>query len=103
MRIRLHPVSEILAGIILFPWSEARSVLRGYGKMMASAPDELSMLAGALPGPDGSPVIFLGPIWSGRPEERERVIAQLQSLGAPILTQIAPMTYSNLLGIYDAK
>ena len=103
MRIRLHPVSEILAGIILFPWSEARSVLRGYGEMMASAPDELSMLAGILPGPDGSPVIFLGPIWSGRPEEHERVIAQLQSLGAPILTQIAPMTYSNLLGIYDAQ
>src|SRR6202043_2821900 len=26
MRIRLHPVSELLAGLILFPWSEAETV-----------------------------------------------------------------------------
>jgi hypothetical protein len=27
---------------------------------MASAPDELSVLAGLLPGPEGSPVVFIG-------------------------------------------
>ena len=103
MRIRLHPISEILAGVILFPWSEAQSVLRGYADIMASAPDELSMLAGALPGPDGSLVMFLGPIWSGDREEGEKINARLQGLGTPILTQIAPTSYSNLLGIYDAQ
>ena len=50
MRIRLHPVSNVLAGVILFPWSEAETVLRGHAEIMASAPDELSMLAGAIPG-----------------------------------------------------
>lgn len=103
MRIRLHPVSEVLAGVILFPWSEAETVLRGHAQIMASAPDELSMLAGAIPGQDGNPVMFLGPIWSGDREEGEKIIAQLQSLGTPILTQITPMSFADLLGIYDAQ
>jgi FAD/FMN-containing dehydrogenase len=49
MRLRLHPVDEILAGIIMLPWSQAESVLRGYAAVMASAADELSVLAGLLP------------------------------------------------------
>lgn len=103
MRIRLHPVSEILAGVILFPWSEAEPVLRGYAGIVASAPDELSMLAGAFPGPDGNPVMFLGPIWSGNPEQGEKIMARLRSLGTPMLTQITPMSLTDLLGIYDAQ
>ena len=67
MRLRLHPIGEILAGVILFPWSEAESVLRGHAEILASAPDELSVLAGLVPLPDGNPVVFLGPIWSGEP------------------------------------
>src|SRR5215469_11095734 len=30
MRVRLHPVREVLAGTILFPLSQAKSVIRGY-------------------------------------------------------------------------
>ena len=63
MRIRLHEVTEILAGFILFPWSQAAAVLRGHAEIMSAAPEELSVLAGELTGPDGSPVLFLGPIW----------------------------------------
>jgi FAD/FMN-containing dehydrogenase len=31
MRLCVHPVGELLAGFILFPWSEAQPVLRGLG------------------------------------------------------------------------
>src|SRR5271165_2434011 len=55
MRVRLHPVRQVLGGMILFPWSEAESVLRGYAKAIADAPDELSVLAVLLSAPDGSP------------------------------------------------
>jgi hypothetical protein len=88
MRIALHGVREFLAGLILFRWSEAHAVLRGYGEIMSSAPDELSVLAGELGGPDGSPVAFLAPVWTGAPAEGERQIARLRSLGAPVLTQL---------------
>jgi FAD/FMN-containing dehydrogenase len=42
MSVRLHPIGKLLAGLILFPWSEAESVLRGYAEKVASAPDELA-------------------------------------------------------------
>ncbi|MEI9975811.1 MAG: FAD-binding protein [Ignavibacteriota bacterium] len=90
-----------LAGLIMFPWTQAETVLHGFAEILASAPNELSMLAVVLPMPDGSPAMFLGPIWSGSQEEGKKVMAQLQDLGSPILTQIAPLSYSELLGIYD--
>lgn len=92
MCVRLHPVNRLLAGIILFPWAEAPPVLGSYAEMMSSAQDELSVLVGALPGPDGNPFMFLGPVWSGEPDRGEKVIARLQSLGRPVHTQIAPIT-----------
>jgi FAD/FMN-containing dehydrogenase len=61
MRIRLHPVKGLLTGLILFPWSEAASVLQGYADLAASAPDELSVIIGVLAGPDGDPVLILAP------------------------------------------
>jgi len=42
MSVRLHPIGKLLAGLILFPWSEAESVLRGYAEKVALAPDELA-------------------------------------------------------------
>ena len=104
MVLRLHPVSEVLAGIIpLFPWSEAQSVLRGHAEILSSAPDELSVLAGLISMPDGGPVVFIGPIWSGELAQGQEVMSRLQSLGTPILTQIGPMSYTDLLGLYDAQ
>jgi hypothetical protein len=103
MRIRLHPIGKLLAGIILFPWSQARSVLSGHAEILSSAPDELSVLAGELTGPDGSPVLFLGPIWTGEPAKGEEFITRLQTLGTPIASQIAWMSLADLLGLYDAQ
>jgi len=54
MRIRLHPLRELLAGIILFPWSEAKSVLHGYADIAASAGDEFAVITNILSGPDGT-------------------------------------------------
>ena len=65
MRVRLHPVQEVLAGMISFPLSEAELVLRGYDEVIVSAPEELSVLALMLSAPDGSSVVSLAPMWSG--------------------------------------
>jgi FAD/FMN-containing dehydrogenase len=103
MRIRLHPLNEVLAGILLFPWDQASSVLSGYAAIMASAPDELSALAGVFSGPDGSPSVLLSPVWSGGPREGEKIIARLQKLGSPAFSQITSMSYFDLLNLYNAK
>ena len=102
MRVRLHPIGKLLAGLILFPWSEAESVLRGYAEKVASAPDELAVIVSMLSCPDGEPVLFLAPTWSGEPSEGEQIIAGLQTLGTPMLVHIGPMSCSDLLAMYDA-
>jgi len=101
MRIRLHPVRELLAGLILFSWHEAEAVLRGYAALTASAPEELAVLSGVMSGPDGSPVLFLAPSWSGAKPEGEEVMAQLQGLGEPVWAQIAPTTCGEMLRMFD--
>jgi FAD/FMN-containing dehydrogenase len=103
MRVRLHPIREVLAGLILFPWDDAASVLRGFAEVAASAPDELGVLAGVLPGPDGNPVVFLAPLWSGDPASGMPFMTELQRLGTPILAQVGPMTYGALLNMFDAQ
>jgi len=55
-----------------------------------------------LSGPEGEPVLFLAPTWSGEPSEGEQIIAGLQTLGTPMLVHIGPMSCSDLLAMYDA-
>jgi FAD binding domain/Berberine and berberine like len=101
MSVRLHPIGKLLAGLILFPWSEAESVLRGYAEKVASAPDELTVIACMLSCPSGEPVLFLAPTWSGEPSEGEQIIAGLQTLGTPILVHVGPMSCGDLLAMHD--
>jgi FAD/FMN-containing dehydrogenase len=102
MRIRLHPIRTLLSGLILFPWSEAEWVLRGYAEALASAPDELAVIAGVLSAPDGSPVVFLAPTWSGETKQGEGIVARLKRLGTPLLAQVSPMAYGDMLRMFDA-
>ena len=102
MRVRLHAPGTVLAGMITFPWSEAATVLRGYAEIMASAPDELTVQAGLLPGVDGEPMAYLAPAWSGEPADGGRFMAALQRLGSPAVSQIGFMSLTELLGRLDA-
>jgi hypothetical protein len=102
MHVCLHRIRELLTGLILFPWSEAEAVLRGYAEAVASAPDELAVSAGVLSTPDGNPALFLAPSWSGEPAQGKRILAGLQRLGTPVLAQLGPMTCGDMLGMFDA-
>ena len=101
MRYRLHRLESVLAGLLLFPIEQAATVLQGYRELIAEAPDELTVMAGFLAGPDGQPLLFLSPTWSGEPEPGKRAIARLEQLGTPALAQIAAMPYTAALGLFD--
>jgi FAD/FMN-containing dehydrogenase len=101
MRIRLHPVSQLLAGLILFPWSQAASIMRAHNQIISSAPDELSVQVGAAPAPDGNLLFFLVPVWTGGLAQGEEIIARLQALGTPVVTQVAPMQPLELVRLFD--
>jgi FAD/FMN-containing dehydrogenase len=102
MRMRLHPLDRLIGGMIMFPWSQAATVLRGLGEALSTAPDQLTVQSGLKSGPDGSPAVFLAPAWSGDLRTGEAAVGALAKLGTPLTVHIAPMTYGELLGLFDA-
>ncbi len=67
---------------------------------LKDAPDELTAQSGILSGPNGA-AMFLSPAWNGNPAAGEKAIDELLRLGTPLLSQVAPMTYSQMLGLFD--
>jgi FAD/FMN-containing dehydrogenase len=102
MRVQLHPIRQVLAGMMLFPLAQAESVLRGYAESIADAPDELELVTGVLPARDGSPLVFLAPMWSGDGEQGEALIAKLRQTGTPVVDKVGPITYLDWLNMFAA-
>ena len=100
MRVALHHVPHVVAGIILFPWEQARQVMTGYAELLSTLPDELTVQIGVLVGPAGDSVVYLSPTWAGSGDPSEW-IDRLASLGRPALNQVAPMPYSAMLRLLD--
>ena len=104
LRYRLHDVPAVLTGMLMFPPPEAGRILAGYAEIVAEAPDDLTVLTGFLPGPQGRPVPFLCPFWCGADlVEGERAVARLRSLGNPVVDHIAAMPLAAALGLFDAN
>jgi hypothetical protein len=102
LRIRLHETRHMLAGPIVYPWSEAESALRRYAAFAATMPDELGISVGMTSGPDGQPTLLLLPLWNGDKRRGEHTMNDLQALGTPQFAQVGPMTYSEMLALFDA-
>jgi len=102
MRVRLHPMDRLIGGMIVYPWSQAATVFRGLGEVLSTAPDELTVQGGLMSGPDGSPAAYLAPAWSGDLRSGEAALDALVKLGTPLTDQVAPMTYGQMLSLFDA-
>jgi FAD/FMN-containing dehydrogenase len=89
---QLHPVGQVLGGMVLHPLDQARDVLRFYRDFVPTLPDEAEAHVGLL-SPDGTPVLALLMGYNGPIEEGERVLAPLRRFGAPIAELVRPMSY----------
>jgi FAD/FMN-containing dehydrogenase len=99
---RLHPLGPlVLAGPVFHPASRARDVLRLFRELTAAAPDELTMYAGLLTGPDGSPLVGIVACYAGPPEQGEKLVAPLREFGPPAVDQIGPMPYLAVQRMFD--
>jgi FAD/FMN-containing dehydrogenase len=97
LRVQLHETRHMLSGSIVYPWSEAETVLRRYAAFAANMPDELGVPLLMASGRDGRPAIILTPLWNGDQLQGERATNHLQALGKPQFAQIGPMTYTEML------
>ena len=102
MRVQLHEIRHMIAGPIVYPLSEAEQMLHRYAAFAAAVPDELDISVGMTSGPDGQPMLMFLPLWNGDKQQGERIISDFQTLGTPQLAQVGPMTYSDMLAVFDA-
>jgi hypothetical protein len=99
---RLHPLTRVLAGMLLFPHSRARELLDIFREQADKAPDELTLGVVITTWHDGHPVVGLVACYSGELGDGERCLRPFRGLGAPLIDGIRPMAYAELQTMFDA-
>jgi FAD/FMN-containing dehydrogenase len=108
---QLFPVGpEIVAGLIVFPFGQAKQVLTKYRQFVNSAPEALNVwvvLRKAPPLPflpetvHGKEVVVLPVFYSGAVAEAEKLIAPLRTFGTALGEHIGPQPYVQWQKAFD--
>ena len=98
---RLHPIGEVLAGVVVHPWGEARAALRFCREFTAGVPDELTAHALLFNSPEGEPGVGFAVCYAGEPREGEAVLGPLRSWGRPAADTIERRPYAAWQRVFD--
>jgi FAD/FMN-containing dehydrogenase len=108
---KLHPVGpQVIAGLIVHPFADAKKVLGEYRRLCASAPDELCcwvVLRKAPPLPflppevHGTEVLVLALCHAGDPVAGEKAVAPFKAIGKPIADVVGPAPYAAWQQAFD--
>jgi FAD/FMN-containing dehydrogenase len=90
---QLHPVSTVLGGLLIFPFSNARGILRSYDDFIVTAPDELGAAAVLGTLPDGTKAVVLLVVYNGPLDKGEDVMRTLRSFGPLLVDQVSLVPY----------
>jgi FAD/FMN-containing dehydrogenase len=107
----LHPMGkEVLSGLIVHPFAEAKRLLRAYRELAPRLPEELAVWTVARKAP---PLPFLPAEWHGReififavcyagnPAEGEKAVSELRALGKPIADVVGPAPFTAWQAAFD--
>ncbi len=93
LEYRMHPVGQVLGGMVLHTLDRAAEMLRFYRDFCATLPDEAEAYAGLLTSPEGVPMAAMVLGYNGPIEEGERILAPARRFGPPAADMVAPMPY----------
>jgi FAD/FMN-containing dehydrogenase len=99
---RLHPLSEVFAGMLLYPRDHAAEVIAFHREFLKGSPDELDTTVGFLNSLDGVPLVAIVAVYAGGRADGERVLQPLRKFGRPIADLIRPMSYVEVQSMLDA-
>ncbi len=94
-RYRVHPVTDVLGGVLLYDLAQASDVLAFYNELAASMPDELTSAPAFAAIPDGV-VLAIEVCHAGDLAAGEAALAPLRSFGNPLQDLIRPIPYLEL-------
>jgi FAD/FMN-containing dehydrogenase len=107
---RLHPVTNVLAGLVMYPAARAGAMLRFFREITAEAADDLTALFSFLTAPpapfipahlQGKPMVAIVVCWSGDLERGAAALRPVRSFGPPAVDAIAEMPYVALQSMLD--
>ena len=98
----LHAVGPVIhGGAVFHPFSKAKDVLRFYREITATLPDELTVFAGLLHGPDGSKLAGMIAAYCGPAEQADAALAPIKAFGPPAVDAMGPIPYNQLNSMID--
>jgi FAD/FMN-containing dehydrogenase len=106
---RCHPLTNVLAGPVLYDLDDAADVMRWYDGFTGSAPDELGGWFAYLSVPPGPPFPeelhlrkVAAVVWTQPGEEESPALREARSFGKPLLDGVAPMPFPVWNTAFDA-
>ena len=97
---RLHPVGDLLAGLVIYPIEAGRAALQLFRELAAVGPDELSCAFAMITIPDVGRVALIAACFNGPVDDGEAIVAPLRRLGPPIDDGIRPMRYTEVQRLF---
>lgn len=94
----VHPLTQVLGGLMFFPFPVARELLQTYRRVTKTAPDELTVYAALATPPGQDPIAALVVCYAGDIAAGEQAIAPFRALG-PFMDMVGPMRYSAMGGL----
>jgi FAD/FMN-containing dehydrogenase len=111
LEFRLHPLSEVYGGPMLYELEDAATVLRFYRDFIKDAPEQLGgfpawQIAPPLPfipeNRHGEPFLIFVTCWAGPVEEGEKALEPLHEIAPVVAEHVGPMPYPALNSAFDA-
>jgi len=108
---KLHALGpEVLSGLIVHPLTDAPALLSQFRRVVAQAPDELTVWAVMRQAPPlpfvptewhGKEVLIFAACYSGDMKEGEKAVQPLRALGKPIVDVIGPHSFTAWQAAFD--
>jgi hypothetical protein len=107
---RLHPVGQVLGGLVAYPLEEAREFLQFLRDFSVNAPDEISLMVSLLKAPpapfvpqsmQGIPIIAIIGCFAGEINEGEKVLRPIREFDHPVIDLFNPIPYVTMQSMLD--
>jgi len=100
---RLHPVAgQAMVVELNFEAADAFEPMRRWRDLLGEAPRQATLTADAFT-VEGRPVVAIGYVWVGDPDDARAYLTTMRSIGTPRAESVRPMTYLELQSIGDAN
>jgi FAD/FMN-containing dehydrogenase len=99
---RLHPLTQVLGGLLVHPREQAREALRFFRDLVPTVSEDLGVRAALLTTPEGQPAFAFALCYSGPPEGAAAAVGPLRAFGPPAADLVRALPYPELQRLLDA-